>query len=293
MRKIRYKLIQFLGALVLICGGPGAASAKDTCSQALSAAATHVFGAVKEVAAGPLIAVEGGTMLTLAGLVVPRAPRNRKRADAAKIAAAAEGFLRRALRGARISAVPGFANDRHGRKVAQLFTSVDADAPRTWLQAAMVSAGYARVWPTARHSACAAELLALEAEARAKKAGAWALKRFEVLPAWATRKLRSRENSFQLVEGRVAAVAETKRTTYVNFGKDWRTDFTVNISARAAKRFQKSGVSLAALKGKRVRVRGWVRYANGPMIRVSTPQQVETLEQPPSRPDEKPATETN
>ncbi len=235
---------------------------------------------MKEVSAGPLIAVEGGATLRLAGLVVPTAPRNRKNAELLKIAAAAEDFLRQALKGAGVAAVPGFKTDRHGRKLAQLFTSPASGAGPAWLQAAMVAAGHARVWPTAGHSACAKDLLALEAEARAKKAGAWALPAYEVLEAWATRKLRARENSFQIVEGEVMAVAETKRFTYVNFGKDWRTDFTANISARAARRFKKNGFSLSGLKGKRVRVRGWVRYANGPMVRVSAPEQFEILDEP-------------
>ncbi|NNF76651.1 MAG: hypothetical protein HKN05_01355 [Rhizobiales bacterium] len=229
---------------------------------------------------GPLIDLEKGGRLRLAGLVIPAVPRNRKDAVAASNANAALTYLRKMVAGGNLVALPAFKADRHGRKWAQLFlTSGEADK-RKWLQAAMVEAGYARVSPSTLGSSCASTLLKLEGQARARKVGLWGQQRFEVLEAWATRKLRRRENSFQLVRGEVTGVAETKRVTYVNFGKDWRTDFTVNISARTAKRFKKGGFQPADLKGKTVRVRGWVTYANGPMIRVRAAEQIEILDTP-------------
>ena len=240
--------------------------------------ATHDFGAVRGVSRGPLIDLEKGGSLRLAGLVIPALPRNRKDVEAAKNAKAALTYLRKMVAGGSLAALPAFKADRHGRKWAQLFLTSGETDKRKWLQAALVEAGYARVSPAARGSSCANALLKLEAQARTRKAGLWGQERFAVLEAWATKKLRRRENSFQLVRGEVTGVAETKRITYVNFGKDWRTDFTVNISARAAKRFKKGGFQPADLKGKTVRVRGWVTYANGPMIRVSAAEQIEILD---------------
>ena len=240
--------------------------------------ATHNFGAVKGVSQGPLINLEAGSSLRLAGLVIPASPRNRKDAEAVKNAKAALTYLRKTVAGGSLAAHPSFTADRHGRKWAQLFLTDSETNKQIWLQAALVEAGYARVSPAGRGSSCVSSLLELEAKARAAKVGLWGQNRFAVVDAWATRKLRRRENSFQLVRGKVTGVAETKRVTYVNFGRDWRTDFTVNISARAAKRFKKAGFKPADLKGKTVRVRGWVPYANGPMIRVSTAEQIEILE---------------
>ncbi len=250
----------------------------DMCTNGQAHLATHDFGAVKGVSKGPLIELEVGRGLRLAGLVIPAAPRNRKDGQAVKNANAALTYLRKVVAGRRLVAHPAFKADRHGRKWAQLFVTSGNGDERRWLQAALVEAGYARVSPATRGSFCANTLLKLEARARAEKIGLWGQKRFAVLEAWATRKLRRRENSFQLVAGKVMGVAETKRVTYVNFGKDWRTDFTVNISARAAKRFKSSGFQPADLKGKTVRVRGWVTYANGPMIRVRAAEQIEILD---------------
>ncbi|MCP5082703.1 MAG: thermonuclease family protein [Alphaproteobacteria bacterium] len=259
-------------------GDKPAEKSAHNCAQGQAHLATHDFGAVKGVSKGPLIDLEAGSSLRLAGLVIPAVPRNRKDVEAVKNANAALTYLRKVVAGRSLLAHPAFKADRHGRKWAQLFvTSGDADE-RRWLQAALVEAGYARVSPATRGSSCANILLKLEARARTEKTGLWDQERFTVLEAWATRKLRRRENSFQLVRGKVTGVAETKRVTYVNFGKDWRTDFTVNISTRTAKRLKKVGFQPADLKGKMVRVRGWVTYANGPMIRVRAAEQIEILD---------------
>ncbi len=255
----------------------------ESCVQGLAAQATHAFGSVKKVSAGPLIEMTAGEELRLAGLVVPGVPRYHKDLDAANTAEAATAQLRTLVKAAKLSAAPSFKADRHGRNWAQLFVHTDGAAPGQWLQAAMVSSGHARVSPAGRGSSCSAALLKLEAEARRKQLGIWQQKRFAVLPAWATRKLRRRENSFQVIEGEVRAVAETKRFTYINFGKDWRTDFTATVSARTAKKLKQEGFSLTQLKDKKVRVRGWIRYGNGPMVRVSAREQIEVLEQEPDK----------
>lgn len=238
-----------------------------------------MFGGVNAVSAGPVLQMEAGVEVRMAGLVIPGIPRDHKDLDAANAADAALIHLRTLTRDIRLAAVPSFPSDRHGRKWAQLFAKRDEGTPAGWLQAAMVSAGHARVAPDARGLPCAKALLALEADARGKRLGLWGQKGFDVLDAWATRKIRRRENSYQLVVGEVRGVAETKRFTYVNFGENWRTDFTANVSAKTAKALRKGGFSLVDLKGKTVRIRGWVQYANGPMIRVVAREQIEVLSQ--------------
>ena len=271
-------MIQFLSALLLLFSVQSAeAVGVPVCAETLIQGATHQFGPASDVSGGPIIRLADDTKLSLAGLAIPAPPRDPKDAAAVESAAAAEAYLKSLLAGSQLLATPGFRADRHGRHVVQLVAVRGGQEAVKWVQAEMVRAGHARVWPSRRGTACAAFLLKLEAEARGTKQGLWALKRNEVVEAWATRKLRARENTFQLVEGTVEAVAETKRFTFLNFGKDWRTDFTATISARAAKRFKKDGFSAANLKGKHIRVRGWVRYANGPSISVRMVEQIELL----------------
>jgi hypothetical protein len=80
--------------------------------------------------------------------------------------------------------------------------------------------------------------------------------------------------TFQLVEGRVREVSEVGRRIYLNFGGDWRKDFTLTIEAGDRSRFADD---LSGLEGRQVRVRGWLRDFNGPAIRLTHPEQLEVL----------------
>jgi hypothetical protein len=84
-------------------------------------------------------------------------------------------------------------------------------------------------------------------------------------------------DSFQIVEGRVVSAAIIKGRAYLNFGPNWRTDFTFSIAPRERRQFARSGIDLAALTGRRIRGRGWVTLRNGPMIELTHPAQLEIL----------------
>jgi hypothetical protein len=94
------------------------------------------------------------------------------------------------------------------------------------------------------------------------------------------------KHSYQLVEGRVAAVGEGGSRIYLNFGTDWHSDFTVEIERKDARAFVAAGLDRHALAGKPVRVRGWIEWRNGPMIQASHPEQIELL---PASPGPEPA----
>jgi len=81
--------------------------------------------------------------------------------------------------------------------------------------------------------------------------------------------------SFQIVEGRVRDVADRSGRVYLNFGEDWRTDFTATIAPSDRDSFGGSKIALTDLEGRNVRVRGWLKQRNGPMIEVSHPEQIE------------------
>ena len=90
-------------------------------------------------------------------------------------------------------------------------------------------------------------------------------------------KIGRRARGFQIVEGRVLKVAITRRRTYLNFGRDWKRDFTIVVEARFRRAFPERGKRLKKLEGKRVRVRGWLRWRNGPMLTATHPEQIEVL----------------
>ena len=77
---------------------------------------------------------------------------------------------------------------------------------------------------------------------------------------------------------RVVDAAKVKKRIYLNFGADWRSDFTIRIDARHLALFRDAGVDLLKLKGKRVRVRGWIKEQNGPLIELDHPERLEVIE---------------
>jgi hypothetical protein len=83
---------------------------------------------------------------------------------------------------------------------------------------------------------------------------------------------------FAIVEGRVATVSRTQRTAYVNFGDDWRRDFTASLATSAVEREAQGRARLDALHGKNVRVRGWIERRNGPMIVLGSLAEIELIE---------------
>lgn len=158
--------------------------------------------------------------------------------------------------------------DRYGRLIVHLFVG------EGWVQAALVQGGHARVRSYRDNRLRVGALLKLEVAARKSGIGLWQHSRYAVrTPETVARDL----GSWQIVEGTVKAVAALKRVTYLNFGDNWRKDFTVQINARSRRLFRKAGMMLKTLDGKRIRVRGWVRSRNGPLIVATHPEQIELL----------------
>jgi micrococcal nuclease len=118
------------------------------------------------------------------------------------------------------------------------------------------------------------EMLVIEKRARANRLGIWAKTRFRVRNPHEPRR---DIDTFQIVEGRVVSAAIIKGRAYLNFGPNWRTDFTFSISPRDRRRFERAGIDLAMLASRRVRGRGWVTLRNGPLIELTHPEQLEIL----------------
>jgi micrococcal nuclease len=159
--------------------------------------------------------------------------------------------------------------DRHGALVAHVF------ADGVWLQQSLIVSGLARVRTYRDTATCAAPLLADEAQARQAKRGLWLEPRHRVRNP---EELEPDIGTFQIIEGRVASVATSRDRTFVNFGADYRTDFTVTISARDRRRLAKDGIDPATWAQKQVRVRGWLSHLNGPEVELTHAAQIQIIE---------------
>ena len=204
------------------------------------------------------------------GLQAPKLPLGRPGFPTWPLAAESKHALAVLVLDKRVTLAHGGApKDRHGRLLAHLTGPAGA-----WVQGAMLEAGMARVYTFPDNQALAAEMLAAERRARAARRGIWGH------PFYALRtptNAGEHVGTFQVVQGRILDVARVKSRVYLNFGPDWRTDFTVTLDARARRRFAKAGLDPLSLKDRSVRVRGWLKRRNGPAIEATHPEQIEVL----------------
>lgn len=183
--------------------------------------------------------------------------------------AAARDALERALRNRAIALAPAEpSRDRYSRSVAQVF------ADGTWIQSALLRAGEVRAAPDLASAPCANALVAAEAEARSRRLAHWR-GAFRVRTPG---ELRNSTGSFQIVEGDVVTASITRGRAFINFGPDYRSDFTVTIEPEDMRTFRQARFDIPALAGKRIRVRGWVEFYNGPEITITTAAAIEVLE---------------
>lgn len=230
---------------------------------------------VAAVPGGDRLTLDDGTEVALVSLRAPRVAGGQPpEPGLAEAQATLAGLaLRRSIR----LYGPADARDRHGRYLAHAVTIGAADRPDAWLQAEMIGRGMARASPLAgEHPALAAALLALEADARTAGTGLWQE------PAYAIRSAPAPAGiplGYQLVEGRVLAVGESASSLFLNFGADWRHDFTVVVERRDREGFPQGLRSVREMQGRLVRVRGAVFQYGGPAIRIRHANAIEILEE--------------
>lgn len=214
-------------------------------------------GAVVRIIDAETVLLDDGQEVRLIGALAPRSPDLSRDAEPWAPEQNAEQTLRDLVAGRAISlATSGRLQDRYGRRLAHVF--VHRDGERIWVQGEMLLRGQARAYGLPGSFDCMHELLAHENAARDAGVGLWGSGAYAVRPAWRSRELLRRRNSYEIVGGNVVKVAVTKARTYINFGRDWRSDFTAGIDARVLRENPDWAQSLQQLEGQRVEVRGWI-----------------------------------
>lgn len=226
---------------------------------------------VVEVVDGDTVVLADGTEVRLVGIQAPKLPLGRRGFVAWPLADEAKAHLADlALDRVARPHYGGLRQDRHRRALAHL---VLADG--TWLQAEMLKAGLARVYSFPDNRALVADMLAHEQAARTARRAIWRHPYYRIRTPEET---ADDVDTFQLVEGVVQAVANVGGRLYLNYGADWRTDFTVMADRGAGRLLEREGFDAGPLQGRRIRVRGWITWRNGPAIELSHPEQIERLE---------------
>lgn len=169
------------------------------------------------------------------------------------------------------------ADKENGRKnrIGHHITHLRRSDDGVWVQGTLIIFGLARVRTTAQNNDMAREMLALEKQARQANRGLWDMEEFQILsPDQATEHI----GRYSVVEGKVMGVTPRTERTYLNFGHDWREDFTVSISAQDLKKFSYDRIYPQQWNGKTIRVRGWIDSYNGPHIKIDHYERVEMIE---------------
>lgn len=234
--------------------------------------------AVAEVVDGDTLRLDDGRALRLIGIQAPKLPLERPDFEPWPLADAARTHLQELTAGARVTLYFGEARrDRYGRLLAHL---VRDDG--LWLQAAMLEAGLARVYTFADNRLGVEALYAAEDTARAKGAGIWADAFYRVRCAADLdgEGGAAPPEGFQIIQGRVVDAADVRGTIYLNFGPNYRSDFTIRIQPRQRRAFAGQPWFEAgpdSLDGAIVEVRGWLFTENGPMIDLDHPEPLRFL----------------
>jgi endonuclease YncB( thermonuclease family) len=233
---------------------------------------------VTRIIDGETAALDDGTELRLIGSLAPRAIDAGTESGTWQAEIAATEELRALLLGKSVElAFGGERSDRYGRIQAQAY--VREGEERRWVQGHLLEQGLARAYALAGNRACADALLAAERDARAARRGLWGEAAYQVRPAGKPSDLLRYRSTFQVVEGRIAGVAQVRGTIYLNFDADWRRAFSVSLRRGDRGLLGPNAGDPKALEGKLVRVRGWIEQRHGPTIELSTAGLIEVLDE--------------
>ncbi len=225
-----------------------------------------------------LRAVTGDSFLTREGreirLASVLAPGSDGETPGEDILAASRDALTRAVGEGTLRIAPvGEGTDRYGRIIADVFVG------DVWLQARLVGEGVLRVAPDIASAPCSVVLLRVESDARAANDGHWGDAYFRVLSLGDIMAGEDRlAGSFQIMEATILDVTSYRGRYFLNFGDDYRTDFTVTIAPDDMRHFRAGGIDPDIWAGRRVRVRGWMETYNGPNLPIAAPEAIEVLQ---------------
>ncbi len=155
-------------------------------------------------------------------------------------------------------------------------THVIREEGNVWVQDFLISNGLSWAFSTIDSQKSMPTLKKLEYVARKNDMGFWGAHLYRVKNP---REIKDYINSYQIVEGYVLNVTKRRKSIYINFGNNWRTDFTIVFRKDSQKPFIKKykKFDLANLKNLRVKIRGWIEESNGPMIELTHPEQMDIM----------------
>lgn len=228
---------------------------------------------VIEVVDGDTVRLSDGNLLRYIGLDTPELRIKDKNGDfkyqPQPFGLEAKEFNRKLVEGKEVRIEFDLQKrDRYGRLLGYCFTG------KTLVNAKLIEDGYAVLYTYPPNVKYVDSFAAAQKKAQQEKNGLW-------------RSFRNIDhtqaggyiNRIAGVEGEVVGTYKSAKCLLLNFGRDYRKDFTVAIFNNSLDAFSRAGIDPESFyQGKKIRVIGRVREYNGPEIIVNSPYEIEVLD---------------
>lgn len=144
-----------------------------------------------------------------------------------------------------------------------------------WVQGTLLALGVARVRTVKDNPELAEDMYAKEMEARSENLGLWGMEQYQIHQADTA---AAAIDTYGIIQGKVLRAQRRPSRIYLNFGDNYRDDFTVQVLSSDIKAFRARDIDPLALEGKTIEVRGWVKDYNGPYIEIDHPARLRVLD---------------
>ena len=158
--------------------------------------------------------------------------------------------------------------DRYGRLLAYCFVE------DTFVNAKLIEEGYAVTYTKPPNIKYSDQLISLQKNAKQQNKGLWGA--YETIDH---SQAHNYINQIRTVRGKIVNTYDSGKAVFLNFGTNYKEDFTVVIFYSSLKFFLDKGINPATFyKGKTVEVAGKIKEFNGPEIIVNTPGEIDVLD---------------
>ncbi|MFC3051452.1 thermonuclease family protein [Kordiimonas pumila] len=217
---------------------------------------------------GDKLQLDAGEIVVLAGIKTPEMADKSTAYKKWPMAETAQKATAAFIAGKKIDLYCEKPSPNHlGQKIAHVVID-----NTIWLQHALLLGGHAWHYARIADPDVFALLYQAEQKARRNEAGIWAQNaRLSLLASAET----ATPGQFQIIRATVLSVTKRGKKIFINFGKDWRTDYTVQMPVSLLDGYQQRGIPVMALTGQHIEARGWVEWAGGPQIILSGYNQIQ------------------
>ncbi|MDD3295992.1 MAG: thermonuclease family protein [Candidatus Omnitrophica bacterium] len=228
---------------------------------------------VTEVIDGDTVRLSDGKLLRYIGIDTPEVRIKQKKEfiySPQPFALEAKELNKRLVQGKRVRVeLDVEKTDRYGRLLGYCFVG------DVFINSELLKEGFAVLYTYPPNIKYTDELIASQKEARRQKKGLWGS--YEVIESG---RASGHINQIRTVRGKVLNTFASKKCLLLNFGQDYRTDFTVVIFKNSLASFNSKGINpLEFYRGKTIEVSGRIRSYNGPEIIVNSPQEITVVKE--------------